>query len=113
VGEVLRLMRCSLGCGGRVLAAWLETGPVAQSARATASCATAGAGGEGVRGLPVQRGPGAVASFGRGSIGIVRRLLIRFFLFALLVELTDTIFARPLSSACKQLSSLGIAASSG
>jgi hypothetical protein len=28
VGEVLRLMRCSLGCGGRVLAAWLETGPV-------------------------------------------------------------------------------------
>jgi hypothetical protein len=28
VGEVLRLMRCSRGCGGRVLAAWLETGPV-------------------------------------------------------------------------------------
>ena len=27
-GEVLRLMRCSRGCGGRVLAAWLETGPV-------------------------------------------------------------------------------------
>jgi hypothetical protein len=27
VGEVLRLMRCSRGCGGRVLAAWLETGP--------------------------------------------------------------------------------------
>ena len=28
VGEVLRLMRCSRGCGGRVLAASLETGPV-------------------------------------------------------------------------------------
>ncbi len=28
VGEVLRLMRCSRGCGGRVLAVWLETGPV-------------------------------------------------------------------------------------
>ena len=28
VGEVLRLMRCSHGCGGRVQAAWLETGPV-------------------------------------------------------------------------------------
>jgi hypothetical protein len=28
VGEVLRLMRCSRGCGGRVLAAWLESGPV-------------------------------------------------------------------------------------
>jgi len=28
VGDVLRLMRCSRGCGGRALAAWLETGPV-------------------------------------------------------------------------------------
>src|SRR5690242_9804168 len=28
VGEVLRLMRCSRGCGGRALAAWLETGPI-------------------------------------------------------------------------------------
>ena len=28
VGEVLRLMRCSRGCGGRVLTACLETGPV-------------------------------------------------------------------------------------
>jgi hypothetical protein len=28
VGEVLRVMRCSRGCGGRVLAAWLVTGPV-------------------------------------------------------------------------------------
>jgi hypothetical protein len=27
VGEVLQLMRCS-GCGGRALAAWLETGPI-------------------------------------------------------------------------------------
>ncbi len=26
VGDVLRLMRCSRACGGRVLAAWLETG---------------------------------------------------------------------------------------
>ena len=32
VGEVLRLMRCSRGCGGRVLAAWLETGPVLNQA---------------------------------------------------------------------------------
>lgn len=28
VADVLRLMRCSRACGGRVLAAWLETGPV-------------------------------------------------------------------------------------
>ena len=28
IGEVLRQMRCANGCGGRVLAAWLETGPV-------------------------------------------------------------------------------------
>lgn len=28
VGEVLRLMRCAQGCGGRPLAAWLVTGPV-------------------------------------------------------------------------------------
>jgi hypothetical protein len=28
LGEVLRLMRCSRGCGSRVLAAWLETGPI-------------------------------------------------------------------------------------
>ncbi len=28
VGEVLRRMRCAHGCGGRVLSAWLETGPV-------------------------------------------------------------------------------------
>jgi hypothetical protein len=28
VSEVLRVMRCSRGCGGRVMAAWLETGPV-------------------------------------------------------------------------------------
>src|SRR5689334_1522831 len=28
VGDVLRLMRCSRGCGGRVLSAWLETGPL-------------------------------------------------------------------------------------
>src|ERR1700722_17292334 len=28
VGEVLRRMRCSGGCGGRVVAAWLVTGPV-------------------------------------------------------------------------------------
>src|ERR1700756_5446145 len=28
VGEVLRRMRCSSGCGGRVVAAWLVTGPV-------------------------------------------------------------------------------------
>jgi hypothetical protein len=28
VGEVLRRMRCSRGCGGRVGAAWLETGPI-------------------------------------------------------------------------------------
>jgi hypothetical protein len=28
VGEVLRQMRCARGCGGRPLAAWLETGPV-------------------------------------------------------------------------------------
>jgi len=28
VGNVLRLMRCSRGCGGRVLSAWLETGPL-------------------------------------------------------------------------------------
>jgi hypothetical protein len=26
-GEVLRLMRCARGCGGRVSAAWLVTGP--------------------------------------------------------------------------------------
>jgi hypothetical protein len=28
VGEVLRRMRCSGACGGRVVAAWLETGPI-------------------------------------------------------------------------------------
>jgi hypothetical protein len=28
VGEVLRRMRCSRACGGRVGAAWLETGPI-------------------------------------------------------------------------------------
>jgi hypothetical protein len=28
VGEVLRMMRCTRGCGSGVLAAWLETGPV-------------------------------------------------------------------------------------
>ena len=28
VGEVLRRMRCSGGCGGRVGAAWLATGPI-------------------------------------------------------------------------------------
>jgi hypothetical protein len=28
VGEVLRRMRCSGACGGRVEAAWLETGPI-------------------------------------------------------------------------------------
>ena len=28
VGHVLRRMRCSGGCGGRVAAAWLETGPI-------------------------------------------------------------------------------------
>jgi hypothetical protein len=28
VGDVLRRMRCSGGCGGRVGAAWLVTGPV-------------------------------------------------------------------------------------
>ena len=27
VADVLRLMRCSRGCGGRPLAAWLMTGP--------------------------------------------------------------------------------------
>jgi hypothetical protein len=28
VGQVLRQMRCSRACGGRVGAAWLETGPI-------------------------------------------------------------------------------------
>ena len=28
IGDVLRRMRCSGGCGGRVVAAWLVTGPV-------------------------------------------------------------------------------------
>jgi hypothetical protein len=28
VGQVLRRMRCSGGCGGRVGAAWLATGPI-------------------------------------------------------------------------------------
>jgi hypothetical protein len=28
VGEVLRRMRCAGGCGGRVGAAWLVTGPI-------------------------------------------------------------------------------------
>jgi hypothetical protein len=28
VGDVLRQMRCSGGCGGRVGAAWLVTGPI-------------------------------------------------------------------------------------
>jgi hypothetical protein len=28
VGDVLRRMRCAGGCGGRVLAAWLEAGPI-------------------------------------------------------------------------------------
>ena len=27
VGEALRRMRCTHGCGGRVLVAWIETGP--------------------------------------------------------------------------------------
>ena len=28
VEQVLRAMRCKTGCGGRVLATWLETGPI-------------------------------------------------------------------------------------
>jgi hypothetical protein len=28
VGGVLRRMRCGAGCGGRVMAAWLGTGPI-------------------------------------------------------------------------------------
>ena len=28
VGSVLRRMRCGTGCGGRVMAAWLATGPI-------------------------------------------------------------------------------------
>jgi hypothetical protein len=28
VGEILRRMHCSGSCGGRVVAAWLETGPI-------------------------------------------------------------------------------------
>jgi hypothetical protein len=28
VGQLLRRMRCSRACGGRVEAAWLETGPI-------------------------------------------------------------------------------------
>jgi hypothetical protein len=31
IGDVLRRMRCSRGCGGRVGAAWLETGPILNS----------------------------------------------------------------------------------
>ena len=48
VGEVLRLMRCSRGCGGRVLAAWLETGPATQLSCATAESAATRSGGQGV-----------------------------------------------------------------
>jgi hypothetical protein len=33
VGEVLRRMQCSGGCGGCVLAAWLETGPISITPR--------------------------------------------------------------------------------
>ena len=40
VGQVLRRMRCSRACGGRVGAAWLETGPVlnARSDRGGCRC---------------------------------------------------------------------------
>jgi hypothetical protein len=38
VSELLRLMRCSRGCGGRVLAAWLETGPILTPASSPAGC---------------------------------------------------------------------------
>jgi hypothetical protein len=33
VSDVLRRMRCSGGCGGRVATAWLETGPMILDAR--------------------------------------------------------------------------------
>ncbi len=33
VGQVLRRMRCSSGCGGRVGAAWLTTGPIKRPPR--------------------------------------------------------------------------------
>jgi hypothetical protein len=34
VGEMLRRMRCAGGCGGRVGAAWLVTGPILNRRRA-------------------------------------------------------------------------------
>ena len=44
VAEVLRRMRCSDGCGGRVAAAWLVTGPIL-NARVRPRRVAAGAGG--------------------------------------------------------------------
>ena len=64
LGRVLQRMRCS-GCGGRVGAAWLVTGPGARRPGQGAPGAPARAGGEGVvagafrpiRSIPVRSGP--------------------------------------------------------
>jgi hypothetical protein len=38
VGQVLRRMRCSRGCGGQVGAAWLETGPISMHGSGRGVC---------------------------------------------------------------------------
>ena len=48
VGEILRRMRCSGACGGRVEAAWLETGSNPQRKGQAAAGAVTRAGGAGV-----------------------------------------------------------------
>lgn len=48
VGEVLRVMRCARGCGGRPLAAWLVTGPVLNQRIRPRRVALIGPEGEGV-----------------------------------------------------------------
>jgi hypothetical protein len=48
-GEVLRRMRCSGGCGGRVGAAWLVTGPALNMRVRPRRVALLGGGGAGVR----------------------------------------------------------------
>ena len=51
VGQVLRRMRCSGACGGRVGAEWLVTGPTPQRPCQATAGAAAGAGGAGVAGV--------------------------------------------------------------
>ena len=68
VGDVLRRMRCTRGCGGRVLAAWLETGPIGQRAGQAAAGAAARA-----------RGARVAVGFGNNTgLAIVRAMCGRY-----------------------------------